>query len=106
MLVPGISVVFGLEDFESEVSSARLEKCFTSVLLYLGGCQNYGPLLGPLNTRCRVILRTQKAPQFWQPPIGYGEEFHELQVPLQGVPLKEPEEDIGCTRAILFWASM
>ena len=26
----------------------------------LGGCQNYGPLLGPLNTRCRIILRTQK----------------------------------------------
>ena len=25
-----------------------------------GGCQNYGPLLGPLNTRCRIILRTQK----------------------------------------------
>ena len=24
------------------------------------GCQNHGPLLGPLNTRCRVILRTQK----------------------------------------------
>ena len=22
--------------------------------------QNYGPLLGPLNTRCRIILRTQK----------------------------------------------
>ena len=26
----------------------------------MGGCQNYGFLLGPLNTRCRVILRTQK----------------------------------------------
>ena len=24
------------------------------------GCQNYGPLLGPLNTRCRIILRTPK----------------------------------------------
>ena len=23
-------------------------------------CQNYGPLLGPLYTRCRIILRTQK----------------------------------------------
>ena len=29
-------------------------------MLHLGGCQNYGPLLGPLNTRCRIILRTQK----------------------------------------------
>ena len=27
--------------------------------MYIGGCQNYGPLLGPLNTRCRIILRTQ-----------------------------------------------
>ena len=27
--------------------------------LYMGGCQ-HGPFLGPLNTRCRIILRTQK----------------------------------------------
>ena len=26
----------------------------------MGGCQNYGPLLGPLDTRCGIILRTQK----------------------------------------------
>ena len=26
----------------------------------MGGCQNCGPLLGPLNTGCRIILRTQK----------------------------------------------
>ena len=26
----------------------------------MGGCHNYGPLLGPLNTRCRIILRTHK----------------------------------------------
>ena len=26
----------------------------------MGGCQNNGPLLGSLNTRCRTILRTQK----------------------------------------------
>ena len=35
----------------------------------MGGCQNYGPLLGPLNTRCRVILRTQRGTRIWQPPI-------------------------------------
>ena len=29
-------------------------------LLHVGGCQNYGPLLGPLNTRCHIILRTPK----------------------------------------------
>ena len=27
---------------------------------YMGGCQNHGPLLNPLNTRCRTILRNQK----------------------------------------------
>ena len=27
---------------------------------HAGGCQNYGPLLGPLNTSCRIILRIQK----------------------------------------------
>ena len=27
---------------------------------YMGGCQNCGSLLGPLNTRCHIILRTQK----------------------------------------------
>ena len=26
----------------------------------MGGCQNYHPLLSSLNTRCRIILRTQK----------------------------------------------
>ena len=28
----------------------------------LGGCKNSGPLLGPLNTRCRIMLRTHKGP--------------------------------------------
>ena len=27
---------------------------------HVGGCQNYGPLLNPLDTRCRMILRTPK----------------------------------------------
>ena len=27
---------------------------------YMGGCQNYGPFLGTLNIRCRIIIRTQK----------------------------------------------
>ena len=26
----------------------------------LGGCQNYGPFLGTLNNRCRIIVGTQK----------------------------------------------
>ena len=28
--------------------------------IHMGGCQNYGPLLGALNIRCRIIRRTQK----------------------------------------------
>ena len=29
-------------------------------LLHVGSCQNYGPFLGTLNNRCRIIIRTQK----------------------------------------------
>ena len=29
---------------------------------YVGGYQNYGPLLGPLNTRCRIIIGPKKGP--------------------------------------------
>ena len=34
--------------------------CVASQTIFMGGCQNYGPLLRPLNTRCRIIPRTQK----------------------------------------------
>ena len=27
---------------------------------YMGSCQNYGPFLGTLNNRCRIIIGTQK----------------------------------------------
>ena len=27
---------------------------------YMGGCQNYGPFLGTLNIRCRIMIGTQK----------------------------------------------
>ena len=30
------------------------------VLPYMGGCQNYGPLLGTLSIRCRIIIGIQK----------------------------------------------
>ena len=26
----------------------------------MGGCQNYGPFLGTLNSKCRIIVGTQK----------------------------------------------
>ena len=32
----------------------------TTILGYMGGCQNYGPFLGTLNIRCRSIIGTQK----------------------------------------------
>ena len=30
------------------------------VYIYVGSCQNSGPVLGTLNTRCRTIIGTQK----------------------------------------------
>ena len=29
-------------------------------MAYMGGCQNYGPFLGTLNIRCRIIIGIQK----------------------------------------------
>ena len=31
---------------------------------YMGGCQNYGPFLGTLNIRCRILTRIQKGTTF------------------------------------------
>ena len=28
--------------------------------MYVGSCQNYGPFLGTLNSRCRIIIGAQK----------------------------------------------
>ena len=30
------------------------------IYIYMGGCQKYGPFLGILNIRCRIIIGTQK----------------------------------------------
>ena len=30
---------------------------YTYIYIYMGGCQNYGPLLGPRNIKCRVICQ-------------------------------------------------
>ena len=35
------------------------------MLGHMGVCHNCGPLLGPLNTRCRIILRPQKRTIVW-----------------------------------------
>ena len=39
---------------------ARIGQSVTVVVMDMGGCQNYGPFLGTLNTRCRSIIRTPK----------------------------------------------
>ena len=38
----------------------------------MGGCQNYGPFLGTLNIRCRIIIGIQKGDHDFdnQPYIG------------------------------------
>ena len=36
------------------------KKMETTIMGYMAGCQNYGPFLGTLNTRCRIIIGTQK----------------------------------------------
>ena len=30
------------------------------IRMYMGGCQNYGPFLGTLNIRCRIMIGIQK----------------------------------------------
>ena len=32
----------------------------TTILDYMGGCQNYGPFLGTLNIRCRIRIGIQR----------------------------------------------
>ena len=32
----------------------------TTIMGYMGGCQKFGPFLGILNIRCRVVIGIQK----------------------------------------------
>ena len=36
------------------------EAAYTQIYSKMGGCQNYGPFLGTLYIRCRIIIRIQK----------------------------------------------
>ena len=36
------------------------KKMETTIMGYMGGCQNYGFFLGSLNNRCRIIIGIQK----------------------------------------------
>ena len=38
------------------------KKMETTIMGYMGGCQNYGPFSGTLSIRCRIIMGTQKGP--------------------------------------------
>ena len=38
----------------------RKQSNCNQVVTYMGGCQNYGPFLGTLNIRGRIIIGTQK----------------------------------------------
>ena len=50
----------------SAVCSKKLQvRSFLHTIVNMGGSQNYGPLLGPLNTRCRIIPRTKKGTIIW-----------------------------------------
>ena len=40
--------------------ATRSSMLFLRVSTYMGGCQNYGPFLGTLNIRCRIIIGIQK----------------------------------------------
>ena len=48
LLAPALELAAQSLDFGSELS-----------FNHMVGCENYGPLLGPLNTRCRITLGTQ-----------------------------------------------
>ena len=44
----------------AQVGRRRSIVWFSLLTLDIGSCQNYGPFLGTLNIRCRIIVRTQK----------------------------------------------
>ena len=75
---------------------ALMQKNINDELQYMGGCQNYGPLLGPLNTRCRSILRTQRGTIILTTPhIPLGGEYLDLLRALE-TPEAAVEIQPGC----------
>ena len=45
---------------DSSAAAFRVSLSTTLILRDLGGCQNYGPILGTLDNRCRMFFGTQK----------------------------------------------
>ena len=56
-----LAMSFGNSGTTSLPSFAGEDSCQAHKPKQKGGCQNYGPLRGPLNTRYLVIFRTQKS---------------------------------------------
>ena len=50
----------GLRESGSWKLQRQLLKNFRVIHFHIDGYPNSGPFLGPLNTRCRIILRTQQ----------------------------------------------
>ena len=59
----------------------------------MGSCQNYGPFLGTLNIRCRIIIRTPKGTIILttQYPAG-----HRAQASSDDAREELPWRDFGC----------
>ena len=59
-----MEIQFGLVPTDSSGKKRRLRTLVKAQCgnrcVYVGGCQNYGPCLGTLDIRCRIILGTQK----------------------------------------------
>ena len=51
---------FGRSRWAPDTNPSSGFATYPQVIYDMGGSQKYGPLLGPLNTRCRTILRTRK----------------------------------------------
>ena len=62
------------------------------VCIYMGGCQHYGPLLGPLNTRCCTILRTKHGTKILTKHPSLYLYLFLLSIPISISPFKEPVE--------------
>ena len=45
---------FGNQPFDKKIP------IYLYIYICMGGCQNYGPFLGTLNIRCRIIIGIQK----------------------------------------------
>ena len=60
VLLPLFRVTLRFERVFRQTLYNLLPTCVLTHATHVSGCQNHGPLLGPLATRCRIMVRTQK----------------------------------------------